>query len=135
MQCENSEAAAPRSSARSMCSLDAAALLSAAEMRDAEAQAIAAGTSGSVLMERAGAAVVVALEAFWPDLAPGARACILCGPGGNGGDGYVVARLLHMRGWRVRVHALAPATTPDARAQAEKWAATGVTEGWDEAAA
>ncbi|WP_045319732.1 bifunctional ADP-dependent NAD(P)H-hydrate dehydratase/NAD(P)H-hydrate epimerase [Limimaricola cinnabarinus] len=118
-----------------MCSLDAAALLSAAEMRDAEAQAIAAGTSGSVLMERAGAAVVVALEAFWPDLAPGARACILCGPGGNGGDGYVVAQLLHMRGWRVRVHALAPATTPDARAQAEKWAATGVTEGWDEAAA
>ncbi len=118
-----------------MGSLDGAALLSAEEMRDAEARAIAAGTPGVALMERAGAAVVDALTAFWPELRPDTQACVLCGPGGNGGDGYVVARLLRARGWTVRLHALAPATHPDAGAQADTWSAVGTIEGWDEAAA
>ncbi|MGR3466229.1 NAD(P)H-hydrate dehydratase [Limimaricola sp.] len=117
-----------------MSSLDGAALLSAAEMRDAEARMIAAGTPGAVLMERAGAAVVGAIAARWPELGAGARACVLCGPGGNGGDGYAVARLLAGRGWRVEVFACAPAQQADARAQAALWQGMGPIADWDGAA-
>ena len=69
-------------------------ILTAAEMRAAEDRAIAAGTSVELLMERAGAA---AADAIWR-LAGPMPALILCGPGNNGGDGYVVARLLAERG-------------------------------------
>lgn len=98
-------------------------ILTTRQMRAAEQDAIGAGrASGLALMRRAGAAVVEALLAEWPALAiqPG-RAVILCGPGNNGGDGYVVARLLALRGWQVRVAALAPPATPDARAAASEW--------------
>ena len=118
-----------------MSSLDGAALLSAAEMRDIEAAAIAEGTPGVELMRRAGAASVAALTAHWPDLGRGARACVLCGPGGNGGDGYVVARLLHEMGWEVRLHALAPAGASDAREQARLWEGLGDIRDWDGAEA
>jgi ADP-dependent NAD(P)H-hydrate dehydratase / NAD(P)H-hydrate epimerase len=74
-------------------------ILTAAEMRAAEE---AADCGLSELMERAGAAVA---EAVWRY--GGGRAClILCGPGNNGGDGYVAARLLKARGLDVRVAAL-----------------------------
>jgi ADP-dependent NAD(P)H-hydrate dehydratase / NAD(P)H-hydrate epimerase len=76
-------------------------LLTAAQMRDAEAAVIAAGTSVDELMERAGAAVAQAVWRF----GGGQSVLILCGPGNNGGDGYVAARLLSERGVSVTVAA------------------------------
>lgn len=88
-----------------------------AEIAAADQAAIAAGTPGSELMERAGAAVVEALaERF--SVRPVA---VLCGPGNNGGDGYVVARLLKDRGWPVEVRALGAPQTSDAQAAAAAW--------------
>jgi hydroxyethylthiazole kinase-like uncharacterized protein yjeF len=78
-------------------------ILTAAEMRAAEAAAIAAGTPVEALMERAGTA---AAEAIWRFAGP-LPALILCGPGNNGGDGKVIARELATRGVEVRVGTLA----------------------------
>ena len=64
----------------------------AEQMREAEQSAIKGGrTSGAELMENAGRAVVKAIFATWPALAsaPG-TAVVLCGPGNNGGDGFVI---------------------------------------------
>ncbi len=82
-------------------------LLTAAEMRKTERTAIEGGeVTGLELMERAGAGVVDMTLREWPDLAKSPLSTvILCGPGNNGGDGYVVARLLHDRGWKVSVYA------------------------------
>lgn len=92
-------------------------VLTVAEIAGADRQAIAAGTPAAVLMERAGAAVADAIaERFSPR-----PVCVLCGPGANGGDGYVVARLLAERGWPVEVRALAPPATLDAQAAAAAW--------------
>lgn len=92
-------------------------ILTVEEMAAADEAAIAAGTAGAVLMERAGAAVAEAIRArFKP-----CRVAVLCGPGNNGGDGYVVARMLKRRGWPVWVETLSPPATPDARAAAAKW--------------
>ncbi|MDP3748753.1 MAG: NAD(P)H-hydrate dehydratase [Phenylobacterium sp.] len=88
-----------------------------AEIAAADRAAIAAGTPGQELMERAGAAVADAIvERF--SLRPVA---VLCGPGNNGGDGYVIARLLKERGWPVELRALAPPETSDAKAAAARW--------------
>ncbi len=92
-------------------------ILTVAEMTAADQVAIAAGTPGLVLMERAGAAVAEAIRArFKP-----CKVAVLCGPGNNGGDGYVVARLLKRRGWTVWVETFGSPTTPDAKAMAGKW--------------
>ena len=93
-------------------------ILTAAEMRAAEAAAIAAGTPVETLMERAGAA---AAEAIWRFAGP-MPALVLCGPGNNGGDGYVIARLLRERGMKVRVAALAE---PRSRTAARRPSALG----------
>ena len=69
-------------------------ILTAAEMRAAEEAAIAAGTPVEELMERAGKG---AAEAIWRFAGP-LPALVLCGPGNNGGDGYVIARELAARG-------------------------------------
>ena len=71
-------------------------LLTAAQMRRVEHTAIEGGTvTGLELMERAGRGVVEAAYEEWPDFAAAPqRALVLCGPGNNGGDGFVVARLL-----------------------------------------
>ncbi len=78
-------------------------LLTPAEMGRADALALAAGIPGLPLMERAGWAVARAARRFGR-----CRTLVLCGPGNNGGDGYVAARLLAAQGWPVRLAALAP---------------------------
>lgn len=110
-------------------------LLTAAQMRAVEHAAIESGqVTGLELMERAGRGVVQAVFEEWPDLAPTPqRAVVLCGPGNNGGDGFVVARLLKDRGWTVEVflygdpHKL----PPDARVTHERWKALGAVNRLD----
>jgi hydroxyethylthiazole kinase-like uncharacterized protein yjeF len=104
-------------------------LLTAAQMRAIERTAIDGGAvSGLELMERAGRGVVSAVFDAWPDLAAAPHAAVvLCGPGNNGGDGYVVARLLRNRGWHVDVFALGdPDRLPaDAAVNRAAWAPFG----------
>jgi len=80
-------------------------LLTAAQMRAIEQAAIDSGeVTGLELMERAGVGVVEAILKEWPSMAlTSHKAVVLCGPGNNGGDGFVVARLLKQRGWEVEV--------------------------------
>ena len=85
-------------------------------MRAAEQAAIGSGIPVETLMERAGAALAEAAARFAGPL----PALILCGPGNNGGDGYVAARHLLERGIEVRVAALA-----EPRSEAAKWARSG----------
>ena len=94
-----------------------APILTSDAMRAAEAACAASGTSLAELMERAGAAVA---DTAWR-MAAGGPILILCGPGNNGGDGYVAARLLHERGAAVRVAALAPPATDLAKAARAAW--------------
>ena len=88
-------------------------ILTAGAMRAAERRAIDGGTSVEELMERAGAGLAEASHRF----AGAMDALILCGPGNNGGDGYVAARHLAARGMKVRVAALA-----EPKSDAAKWA-------------
>lgn len=68
-------------------------------MNEVDRLAIAAGTPGVLLMQRAGEAVAKEVERrFSPR-----PATVLCGPGNNGGDGFVVAALLERRGWPIRI--------------------------------
>jgi hydroxyethylthiazole kinase-like uncharacterized protein yjeF len=92
-------------------------ILTAAEMRAAEEAAIAAGTPVEELMERAGKA---AAEAIWRYAGP-LPTLVLCGPGNNGGDGYVIARILRARGVAVRVAGLAEPKSDAARAARASW--------------
>lgn len=102
-------------------------VLTAAQMRAAEQRAIDAGSSVSALMERAGQGI-----ADWVRrLAAGAETLILCGPGNNGGDGYVAARILAQHGLSVRVAALAEPRTAAAVEARESW--NGPVESWTEA--
>lgn len=106
-------------------------LLTAAQMRAIEQEAISSGrVTGLELMERAGAGVVEAVFEEWPELGQGAhRAVVLCGPGNNGGDGFVVARLLKERSWAVEVflYGVAEKLPPDARVNYERWSQVGAT--------
>jgi hydroxyethylthiazole kinase-like uncharacterized protein yjeF len=86
-------------------------------MREAEAACAIQGTSLSELMDLAGAAVA---ETAWR-MAAGAPILVLCGPGNNGGDGYVAARLLAERGAPVRVAALTGPATGLAKAARAGW--------------
>jgi hydroxyethylthiazole kinase-like uncharacterized protein yjeF len=88
-------------------------ILTAEAMRAAEQAAIDGGASVEQLMERAGAALAQAVYRFAGPM----PALVLCGPGNNGGDGYVAARQLAERGVRVRVAAIAEPAT-----DAAKWA-------------
>lgn len=88
-------------------------ILTAEAMRAAEQLAIDGGTSVETLMERAGAALAEAAYRFAGPM----PALVLCGPGNNGGDGYVAARYLAERGAEVRVAALS-----DPSSEASKWA-------------
>ncbi len=107
-------------------------LLTAAQMRAIEQAAIASGeVTGLELMERAGRGVVEAILDWRPDLAKTAhRAVVLCGPGNNGGDGFVVARLLKQRGWEVEVFLYGDEAKlpPDAAENAQRWREMGEVE-------
>jgi hydroxyethylthiazole kinase-like uncharacterized protein yjeF len=92
-------------------------LLTPAEMRAAEVDAIAAGAPALLLMERAAAAVVVAIGLY----CPGCSTLVLCGPGNNGGDGYAVACLLRDAGLPVRVAASGAAMGEPAATMAARW--------------
>ncbi len=100
-------------------------LLTAAQMRAIEQVAIESGeVTGLELMERAGAGVVEAILEEWPEMAKTAqKAVVLCGPGNNGGDGFVVARLLKQRGWAVEafLYGELEKLPPDAKVNAERW--------------
>ncbi|MEZ5773962.1 MAG: NAD(P)H-hydrate dehydratase [Hyphomicrobiaceae bacterium] len=95
-------------------------LLSPAEMALADRIAIEGGIAGEALMEEAGRAVADEARRL---TAPGARIVVLCGPGNNGGDGFVAARHLARLGARVTV-ALAGerrALKGDAALMAGRW--------------
>jgi len=78
---------------------DALALLTPEEMAAADAFAAADGRSVDALMQAAGAAVAAGILARWSPR----KTVVLCGPGNNGGDGFVAAHALAQAGWPVRV--------------------------------
>lgn len=92
-------------------------ILTATSMRAAEAGTVTRGTSETELMERAGAALARAVWLYSGSM----PALVICGPGNNGGDGYVAARYLAERGVPVRVAALAEPRTRSARWAADQW--------------
>jgi hydroxyethylthiazole kinase-like uncharacterized protein yjeF len=94
-------------------------LLTTSEMAEADRLAIAGGRPGIALMERAGAAIAECLMLQQPR---GARIAVVAGSGNNGGDGFVVGRLLAERGYVVRL--LRVGETPsrgDAATAAQRW--------------
>ncbi len=92
-------------------------ILTAAETRAAEEALFARGTSVIELMGRAGRAVAdIAWDRFGP-----LETLVACGPGNNGGDGYVIARRLRERGVRVRVAASSEPKTDAARDARAGW--------------
>jgi NAD(P)H-hydrate epimerase len=102
-------------------------VVTAAQMRAIDSETIGSlGIPGAVLMENAGRAVVACVE---EELArrPGASVAVLCGPGNNGGDGFVVARVLRERGARVRLYlgVALEALQGDARLHAEAFVKCG----------
>src|SRR5262252_8880972 len=80
-------------------------LLTAAEMERADRRAGELGVGGLTLMEKAGEAV--ARAAMLAISAAGGVVAVACGPGNNGGDGLVAARLLRAQGYGVRLGLLA----------------------------
>src|SRR5471030_1825257 len=99
-------------------------LLTTAEMAEADRLAIASGVAGIDLMENAGRAVADRVAAVLKRR----RVIVVAGPGNNGGDGFVAARLLAGRGFSVRVSFVGDRKrlTGDAARAAERW--TGQTE-------
>ncbi|MDA1089216.1 MAG: NAD(P)H-hydrate dehydratase [Proteobacteria bacterium] len=94
-------------------------LLSVEEMYQADALAVAAGVASLDLMEAAGAAIAAEIQDRWQPR----PVCVLAGPGNNGGDGFVVARLLTEAGWPVRLAFLGSPDSlkADAAVNAGRW--------------
>lgn len=110
------------------------ALYTAAQVRELDRRAIVErGIAGYELMTRAGHATLNALRALWPATR---SIAVLCGPGNNGGDGYVVARVARAQGLRARVVSLvdvAELRGDAARAHTDFVAAGGRVEPWSPA--
>ncbi len=95
-------------------------LLTTAQMARADLAAVAAGVPLLKLMEAAGTAVADEVRRMMP---PGSRIAVLCGPGNNGGDGFVAARHLKRASYDVRLHLLGDkaALKGDAAEMARWW--------------
>jgi hydroxyethylthiazole kinase-like uncharacterized protein yjeF len=100
-------------------------ILSAQQMRQAEQVAVQAGSPLIVLMERAGLAVAEAVMARYSKR----PTIVICGPGNNGGDGFVAARHLAAKGWPVRVllYGKLEELTAEAKIAASRWRGTVIT--------
>lgn len=98
---------------------DAPEMLTVAQMYRADAAAVDHGVSSLELMERAGTAIADALEATWPR----GHVLVLCGPGNNGGDGFVAARILTLRDRDVALGLLGDVDdlARDAAVNARRW--------------
>jgi NAD(P)H-hydrate epimerase len=104
-------------------------ILNAQQMREADRRTIEEiGIPSLVLMENAGRQVVAAMEASFEELR-GGRVAVLCGRGSNGGDGFVVARTLNLRGVDATVFLLGETADVrgDARTNLEILGRLGVT--------
>ena len=87
------------------------ALYTTDQVRALDRAAMAGGIPGIELMQRAATAAFASLRKRWPQ----ARSvCVLCGPGNNGGDGFLVAKLAHEAGMQVSVVALSDNSIGDA---------------------
>jgi hydroxyethylthiazole kinase-like uncharacterized protein yjeF len=97
--------------------IDGLPVLTAAEMRAAERAAMVGDVTEATLMDRAGAAIARAVAR----LAAGREILVLCGPGNNGGDGYIAAAMLRRQGLPVRVAASEAPRSDGARRAAALW--------------
>ena len=97
-------------------------ILSVNESILADSAAISQGIDGIELMERAGAGVANTIIKRWLPC----HVLVLCGPGNNGGDGFVAARLLHEAGWPVRLTLLGSVDElkGEAKLNAARWPGT-----------
>ena len=107
-------------------------LLTTAEMAEADRLAVLAGVPFRTLMENAGRAVADEAMKMVP---VGVKIAVLCGPGNNGGDGFVAARLLRERGYQVRVACTCPVDRlkGDAAEMARRWAGPIQVDDWPSA--
>lgn len=96
-------------------------ILTNEQMAEADRMTIETGTDGFDLMLTAGKAVTDIVTAHYADHYN--RALVLCGPGNNGGDGFIIASLLEASGWIVRLAALKPVSElkGDAARAAAEW--------------